>query len=327
VELLVEAGASVEVANNGKEAVEKLLGNPDPKAFQLVLMDIQMPEMDGFEATSHIRTDSRFKEIPIIAMTAHAMAEERQKCLEAGMSDHVAKPIDPDLMFETLVRWLGKKGAAAKPRTREAAKIAEPPKADAPRFVDIEDGLRRVGGNRRLYEKLLRQYIEGESDAVMKIRANLNAGDVKTAERMAHTIKGVSGNIGVVETQKAAAALEAGIKQNMGKDRLNDLLTRLSFIIDFTIGELEAFLAGSTEHREESPVAGKADVVKIKSIMDKLDSLIADNDGETSDFLESSRSILAPAFESGELNALEKAVGAFDFEAAAGCLSEMKKKI
>jgi two-component system sensor histidine kinase/response regulator len=105
IELLEGAGATVQVANNGREAVETLAKGPQPPAFDMVLMDLQMPEMDGYQATAKIRSDPRFANLPILAMTAHATMEERQRCLAAGMNDHITKPIDPALLFETVGRF------------------------------------------------------------------------------------------------------------------------------------------------------------------------------------------------------------------------------
>ena len=113
-ELLESAGASVRIANHGGEAVRILTEGEQPPPFDIVFMDLQMPEMDGFTATRLLRTQPRLQELPIIAMTAHALVEERQRCLEAGMNDHVSKPIDPDALFATLMRW-------AKPRQVQAA--------------------------------------------------------------------------------------------------------------------------------------------------------------------------------------------------------------
>ena len=112
-ELLESAGAAVTVANHGGEAVKLLTGGEQTPAFDIVLMDIHMPEMDGFTATKLLRSDPRLKNLPIIAMTAHALVEERQHCLDAGMNDHISKPIDPDAMFSTVLRW-------AKPKSQPA---------------------------------------------------------------------------------------------------------------------------------------------------------------------------------------------------------------
>ena len=104
-ELLESAGASVTIANHGGEAVRILMEGEQPPPFDVVFMDLQMPEMDGFTATTLLRTRPQLQELPIIAMTAHALVEEQQRCLQAGMNDHVSKPIDPDALFTALMRW------------------------------------------------------------------------------------------------------------------------------------------------------------------------------------------------------------------------------
>src|SRR4029453_6699584 len=171
IELLESAGATVQVANNGREAIETLANGPQPPPFDLLLMALQMPEMDGYQATTKIRSDARFAALPIIAMTAHATMEERQRCLAAGMNDHISKPIDPALLFETVGRFykptagldLGRPGhrtAAAEPA--QICRPAEKPRADELEIPTVEglnsaEGLLRVAGNKKLYGKLLRQ--------------------------------------------------------------------------------------------------------------------------------------------------------------------------
>src|SRR6185295_9734598 len=167
VELLESAGARVEVANNGREAVEKLFAG-GPQTYDAVLMDLQMPEMDGIEATRRIRAEARFAKLPIIAMTAHAMIEERERCSAAGMVDHISKPIDPHIMFQTLSRWV--RGSAAVPRAH-AGEASLPP-IDG---LDAAAGLKRVAGNRRLYLGLLRQFAEKQADAGRRLAAALAA--------------------------------------------------------------------------------------------------------------------------------------------------------
>jgi len=126
VELLEGVGATVDVANNGREAVDKLFQCPFPPPYDVVLMDVQMPEMDGNEATRMIRSDARFAPLPIIAMTAHATMEERERCLAAGMNDHVSKPIDPALLFETVGRYHTPTGAVATPTFGRAGSTRRP---------------------------------------------------------------------------------------------------------------------------------------------------------------------------------------------------------
>ena len=173
IELLEGAGATVQVANNGREAVENSVNGPQPPPFDVVLMDLQMPEMDGYQATAKIRSDARFATLPIIAMTAHATMEERQRCLAAGMNDHISKPIDPGaavrdgppLLQAGRRCGLGGQCRSAGGPDRGGADARGPPPVPhvsdgqnplVAEGVDTEDGLRRVGGNRKLYLKLLR---------------------------------------------------------------------------------------------------------------------------------------------------------------------------
>ena len=190
------------VANNGREAVEALLGGAYPPPYDVVLMDLQMPEMDGYQATARIRADSRFASLPIIAMTAHATLEERAACIAAGMNDHISKPIYPNVLFDTVARYFRPAtGGCAGEHVRTPHRPRPRPRMPLPVVdgLDTADGLLRVGGNRKLYLKLLRQFVDDERDAAVRIRERLAAGDHATAERMAHTVKGVAGNLGARE--------------------------------------------------------------------------------------------------------------------------------
>ena len=217
VELLEGVGATVEVANDGLEAVRKLLEQPEPPNVDVVLMDVQMPEMDGYQATKTIRSDPRFASLPIIAMTAHATIEERQKCLDAGMNGHVSKPIDPAALFETVesfVRFVAARvqGPAVPAAEPAPAAVSDGDELPAVPGLNVADGLGRVAGNTKLYRKLLHRFATTEADAAERIASALAEQDRALAERLAHTVKGVAGNIGAAAVQKAAADLEKAIK-------------------------------------------------------------------------------------------------------------------
>lgn len=205
-ELLEGAGASVDLAHHGRQAVDRLLGGGD---YHLVLMDLQMPEMDGYQATARIRTEPRLAQLPIIAMTAHATTEERQRCLDAGMNDHVAKPIDPALLFAALGRYYQ---PVFDPATGGAAPAADGEAIPAVEGLEIDDALARIGGNRALYRKLLRQFLTQASIPVEIGRA-LAAGDWAAAERLAHTVHGVAANLGARSVQAGAADLEQALRE------------------------------------------------------------------------------------------------------------------
>ena len=315
VELLGSAGARVAVAANGREAVARLLAGLDGEPFDLVLMDLQMPEMDGYEATRLIRTDARFRELPIIAMTAHALVEERQHCLDAGMNDHVAKPIDPDALFHTVRRWLkpGVEATAAHPPTDAGSHEAEPA-LPAISGLDVAGGLRRVAGNRKLYRDLLDQYVAGQADAPAQIRTALAAGDQATAERLAHTLKGVSGNIGATAIQPLAAELEQVLRQQVGMAAIEPLLARTGETLAAWIAELRAALA--SDQRADLPVAPALDWAGLQPILARLEQLLADDDAEAADVLATHRAALTATLPVELFRALEKAIGDYDFEGA-----------
>jgi two-component system sensor histidine kinase/response regulator len=212
VEILRGAGLVVDVANNGKEAVEAVAGSD----YDLVLMDIQMPAMGGYEATRMIRADARYTSLPIVAMTAHAMQGAREECLEAGLDDYVSKPIDPDQLFSVLARCL-------KLRTRDATETqcTQPSCQDSASYlpeslpgIDIGAGLKRLNGNHELYIKMLLDFPEKYAIPVEDIKNALKNRDVDTALRLSHTIKGVAGNLSFHEVHDSARRLEKAIKQS-----------------------------------------------------------------------------------------------------------------
>lgn len=214
-ELLEGNGLVVTIANNGKEAVAAVQ-NDD---FDIVLMDIQMPEINGLEATANIRRDPRFQELPILAMTAHAMAGDREKSLAAGMNDHITKPIDPDHLFETLVKWIPAKARgtalSVKKHSLDQGAVDLP---DHLAGIDMAVGVRRVGGNRKLFKKILREFHHDYKDVLATIRSTLAADDIMTVQRLGHTLKGIAGSIGAEDLQRAALALENGVKAGRTTD-------------------------------------------------------------------------------------------------------------
>jgi len=218
-ELLEGSGFLVDLANNGEQAVAMV----EEKIFDIVLMDIQMPVLDGIKAAKQIRIRKSFRELPIIAMTAHAMAGDREKSLSAGMNDHVTKPIDPKMLFETLLRWIPSKvdaapqiesqSEASKKRYLPGGETDEPlPESLA--GIDMADGLKRVANNRLLYRKLLLKFAREYERAVEVIPTLFVSNQREEAQRLAHSIKGSAGNLGAHELRKAAAELEQSLKKN-----------------------------------------------------------------------------------------------------------------
>jgi len=250
-ELLEATGLVVEVVDNGRSAVERLQA-AGPHHFDLVFMDLQMPEMDGHEATRLIRADDTFAELPVIAMTAHALPEERERCLSEGMNDHISKPISPTLFYELLVRWLAERLSGSRTVTREEPEEGELP-AELPGF-DLDAALTRVNGKRALLIKLLRQFESHQGQAPAAILQALEKRDRTSAERAAHTLKSVAGNLGAMGLQQQAAELEAAIRAGRNRRQLATPLAALQATLD----QLCAALAQGLPPEQDQPAVSSS---------------------------------------------------------------------
>jgi two-component system sensor histidine kinase/response regulator len=285
-------------------------------------MDLQMPVMDGHQATSKIRSDPRFAALPIYAMTAHATLEERELCLANGMNGHIAKPIDPALLFDTLSKVSRRTsevviaGVAATP---EAAVVApaELPPIDG---LDSADGLRRVGGNNTLYVKLLRQFASQQADAVGQIRAALAANDVESATRLAHTLKGVAGNLGVGEVQNAAAAVETRLRDGSPADATSQALEQLAEALDPLVKRLRAALETSTTTAAAAPAVF---TTHTRAVAAQLTKLFAEFDTTAVSFAEENQASLRPAFDAATWEQFMRKTQEFAFADAQALLDQV----
>ncbi|HEX5930451.1 MAG TPA: response regulator, partial [Methyloceanibacter sp.] len=312
---LEDAEAFVDLAENGAIALEMIKAND----YDAVLMDMQMPVMGGIEATRVIRSNPRFKKLPIIAMTANAMASDRILCLEAGMSDHIAKPIDPDQLFGVLLRWIrrtGGDGGAA--RGREAPPQARKGGGETELVIpgiDFAAGLKRTGGNRKRYETLLRKFAEQQSGTSAAIGSALAEGDTATAERAAHSLKGAAATLGAKALSEAASHAEAAIKN--GNDAGPEVQT-LTRSLEAVLADLRAALPG--EAGGNGSGAPVSDPARVQEPLITLKRLLETDDGEAADFIVDAKPRLSGVLTAAEINALTERVGKFDFDAALKCL-------
>ncbi len=212
VELLKDTGMTIDIANNGLEALEKV----KLQAYDLVFMDIQMPFLDGFEVTRRIRKDIGKKELPIIAMTANASNEDRENCIQSGMDDFVSKPIAPAPLFKVLSTWLN----TATDVTADAASALTAPKLQAQEELpfDRTKALQMMGGKEALLEKMLYMFKDRFSNSVAELQSLLDAADYETAQRLAHTLKGVSANIAADIVKVCADRIETRLKHYSRND-------------------------------------------------------------------------------------------------------------
>jgi HPt (histidine-containing phosphotransfer) domain-containing protein len=241
-------------------------------------------------------------------MTAHAMAEERERCLAAGMNDHVSKPIEPEVLYQALARWFRRGAAAAAPPGPRPAAAAAGKELGIPVVagVDTASGLRRVAGNQRLYLNLLRKYLEGQSGTASEIKRALESGDRALAERLAHSLKGVSGNIGALAVQDAAGEVERAART--GADA-SHFVARLEAELGPVLESLHGALGP-----EEAGAATSAQ--NIQEVLGKLDAYLADSDGEAAEYLSEHAPGLRAALGQERYGELRKAIEDFDFQAA-----------
>jgi two-component system sensor histidine kinase/response regulator len=225
-ELLTSVGLVVDVAADGQVAVAQVAARvADHLPYDLVLMDMQMPVMDGVTASRLIRESLSAQTLPIVAMTANAMQVDRDRCMNAGMNGFVTKPIHPADLWQALLQWIPQReGLGQAPATTPKRADASPSPADAAALdlvkqlqgipgLEPMQGLQRTGGNADFYLTMLRKMVSAQADAIPRVRQQLEAGDATSAERTAHTLQGVAGNLGAIGLQSSAHALETALRE------------------------------------------------------------------------------------------------------------------
>ena len=324
-EILRSAGISVDIANNGKEAVEAVTNLP----YDIVLMDVQMPVMGGYEATKRIRSIDKFKSLPIIAMTAHAMQGAREECLEAGMNDYISKPIDPDSLFLTIRKWMGPGAAidrapngptAINPDTSEET-VNLPQSLSG---IDIEAGLRRLSGNRKLYRKLLLDFAGSYSATYDDISRALKQDDTGLALRLVHTLKGIAGNISALEIQSIASDLEKALTRSETQDaeRLLADLGKTVISANDTLSELRESAPAAPAQSEEA-----YDTEKAETLLLDLARLIWEDNVNAEQTLEEFRKVIEPSAYGEDVMALAESIGDYDFDTAKAVLQRIAGKM
>ncbi|CAK0776924.1 hypothetical protein WCLP8_5510002 [uncultured Gammaproteobacteria bacterium] len=298
-------------------------------AYDGVLMDCQMPVMDGFEATRTIRQNPRFADLPILAMTANAMAGDKGRCVESGMNDHIAKPIDVAQLFLTLALWIKPKLAAtvfdvvaSRKETRVDGILDIP-------GMDINGALVRMGGSAKLLRKLVQRFGETQADAVVRIKAALAKGDAETATREAHTVKGLAGNIGAPVMAECAALVE-GLLSRRETNGLDDALA----VMAAELGSLQARISAAL-----TPVSGPASVPPaelppvvvdkdaLRADLRQLDALLADSDSEAEAVAEGLGERLNALGQGQAAQDLLRLVDEIEFDAARDRLSEIARTL
>ncbi len=307
VEMMIASGIRTDVAANGHEAMS-LLFSHEPTHYDLVFMDLQMPGLDGHEATLAIRADARFQQLPIIAMTAHALQDERERCLAEGMNDHIAKPIDPQLFYKLLSHYLVHKlsGSRQNPSSNATLQL----QLDG---LDSQTALQRVNGNQTLYLQLLQQFCHEQGGIPARIRDLLAQQQPTIAKPLAHSLKGVAANIGAIAVSDLAAQLEKALSHSTDMagllvmtNQLDGALQQLCRQINTQIIPHDLQLATTTHHLQR--VTDEA--------LATLRKLIGDNDCGALDLYAQLEPGLQAMIPQAELQQINNHLQAFDFDLA-----------
>ena len=356
MELLANAGMEVVLANHGQEALDILAAGSQ---FDGVLMDCQMPVMDGYTATRQIRKNPLFKDLPIIAMTANAMAGDREKVLEAGMWDHIAKPLNVDEMFATIAKWIKPRTPASTPAPTQTAtpssglEVQKTPEliadnarntrargqndincsgsAAAPTSpvagwsnlpgIDVKAGMATTMDNEKLYTRLLIKFMDSQGDFETLFAAARTDADPTAAARAAHTLKGTAGNIGARGVQAAAAELEHACLVHAAPEQIDTLLA-------ITLKELEPVIAGLRmvgAADQAAPSArprdsSDASSAAVQAGLQRLTSLLKDSDADASDAVDELMELARGTPLASRLKRVAAAVADFEFDAALAAL-------
>ncbi|WP_296701731.1 CHASE domain-containing protein [Thiocapsa sp. UBA6158] len=338
-ELLREGGLVVDLAANGSVAVQKV----QEQAYDVVLMDMQMPVMDGLTATREIRKLPDRQDLPILAMTANAMASDRERCIDAGMNDHIAKPIDPEELWGKLLRWM-------RPATGKAPETAAEVSTDAETLtgaktgiktgiktgvqtpapinlplegitgLDVAAGLRHAMGRDALYRNLLTRFVAGQADAPERIAADLAAGDWARAERTAHTLKGVAAQIGAEALRSLAEPLEQAIRERAAEERLQTLRSQIACLLAPLIAAISAKLQ---QQPPEEQVEPRLDTSGWPALCKRLAALLQADDFASEQLLNEHEALLRAVL-GEQFPAIAEAIHDYDFALA---LERLRKTV
>jgi len=329
-ELLEHAHFVVDIANHGQEALDML----SEKTYDCVLMDVQMPVMDGYTATGKIREQEQFSALPILAMTANATVEDHELSLNAGMNGHINKPIDPKKLFSMLLKHIEHKDRAFPVQDTMADDVdkqrVERELPDIP-GIDTDSGISRIGGNVTSYLKLLKKFVSNQSEVINEISRSHASGDYEASERLAHTLKGVTASLGADGLSALAGQLEKALKEQ--PDKLPEaLLEQTSVALKQTVTLLKSKLGidedatakvDKTSLRSEGVKLPNDFKEQLEILQDKLEQY----DSETEDTLDAILTVATGTQHQGALEALRKPIGQYDFEGAVVQLKDILKQL
>ncbi|MBF0120768.1 MAG: response regulator [Desulfobacterales bacterium] len=321
-EILKSAGAYIKISENGLEAVDAV----SEATFDAILMDIQMPMMDGYEATKEIR--KKGIRTPIIAVTAHAMKGDREKCLAAGMNDYVTKPIDVDELLLTLGKWI------KPPKNTVNKPLPAPKKVDEENNIlnslpgiDIESGVKRLGGNRKLFIQLLKDFSKDYANAIENIKDAWEKGEKELVHRLVHTLKGVAGNFSAKELHSATIELERDIKSGKNENFYTLLEQCKDALIKVIVGVKNLKQDNEKDKKESSDYFPVTDISNLEPLLIKLLESLKASELDAEENLDAIKKYVGESNLKKDIEKMEEAILKLDFELAIDILSEVLKNL
>ena len=343
-ELLEMAHLKVDIAVDGQEAVDKVMAslNADKLSpssakspYDVVLMDIQMPVMDGYQATMRIREHISETNLPIIAMTANAMAGDRERCLDAGMNDHLTKPISPSEVFIMLNRWIAPKNQPLHQHMATTENKAETSAVNTLSMPEISglnttSALARIAGNVPLYSNLLNKFVNNHSQAIVNIRQLLTSNDIEGAVRAAHTLKGVTASIGATDLSLALAQLEQIIEQghsygaqlSKAEQALGEIVASIQSV---DLPQPTPQANPQQNNDEEQSAESSYDIEMLDKLYQQLCEEVADFDADAQETWRILRKHLTALLPNDTEGKLSRALSEYDFEQAEQYLPALAK--
>ncbi len=315
--LLKKAGVEADIVADGREVLPAL----EAREYDAVLMDVQMSGLDGLQATRLIRRQERFAQLPIIAVTANAMADERQRCLDAGMNAHVGKPISPTELYRVMAQWI-------MPAERDMTAVTESGNdsghCELPEIagLDARAGLHRCADDMRAYMDVLGRFVVNQAATVDHLRQAMADGDMDALQRLLHTLKGVAANIGAEVIADQAAGIEAEMRA--GREPEQTDMESLQRALETLLQALRNWLA---QHQVQIPVATAVDGQSLLEALQRLQHLLEHADAHVVDELPALREQLMSSAAMAELSGLEQHVRSYDFDAALDVLARIRQRI
>ncbi len=306
--LLSRIGIQARVAENGREALDLL----ETEEFDGVLMDCQLPVMDGYEATRIIRRNDKLKSLPVIAMTANALSGDREKSLESGMNDHLNKPFQPETFYAVLQHWIKPSVLVADKEVSRGLEKSDVP-VELPEIAGIDStaGLRRAGGDRRVYSSLVLKFLHLFRDFNTELQKEVSNGETSTAERLAHSLKGSAATLGAQQISESAARLETELRNGAGKEEIFDLLSVCMNVLSPVLEQISLYAADLERGESSSGMDGSTETVR--RLVEEISDLLEDFDTLAVQRAEELQKILGMYSHTPGFRRFMNAVDSYDF--------------